>query len=124
MEKLNSLVPLFHVKSVPRSIEFYKKLGFEVGATHVPEGESEPVWAWLRSGGAHLMVNVANEPVDPEQQAVIYYIYCADVKTFREEFIKNGVECSEITYPFYCPKGEFRVTDPDGWCLMVTHAGD
>ncbi len=66
----------------------------------------------------------AGEPFDANAQAVIFYIYCADVKTFRDEFIKNGVECGEITYPFYCPKGEFRVKDPDGWCLMVTHAGE
>jgi len=41
---LSSLVPLAFVKSVPVSIEFYKKLGFVVGNTHTPEGEAEPSW--------------------------------------------------------------------------------
>jgi hypothetical protein len=26
-----------------------------------------------------------------------------------------------ITTPFYAPRGEFRLVDPDGYCLMITH---
>jgi hypothetical protein len=73
---LTYLVPLAHVQSVKRSIEFYKKLGFTEGNPHTPGGASEPVWAWLRSGGAHLMVGQAGEPVEPEKQAVLFYVYC------------------------------------------------
>jgi hypothetical protein len=47
-----SLVPLAHVRSVMRSIAFYRKLGFVVRNTHTPEGGVEPVWAWLESGDA------------------------------------------------------------------------
>jgi len=32
-----------------------------------------------------------------------------------------GVAVGHTTYPFYCPKGEFRTTDPDGYVCMVTH---
>lgn len=91
MPSLNSLVPMMFVASVPRSIEFYAKVGFEVDNTFVPPGQTEPSWAWLRSGGAHLMV-AASEPVP-----------------------------AEIEYPFYAPRGEFRVKDPDRYALMVTH---
>jgi hypothetical protein len=27
----------------------------------------------------------------------------------------------EMKVPFYCPKGEFRLEDPDGYVLMLTH---
>jgi hypothetical protein len=118
---LNSLVPMIHVKSVPRSVEFYKKFGFEVGNTFTPPDRKEPAWAWLKSGGAHRMVSRAGEPVDPRAQAVIFYIYCEDVLSFRAELLKNGVAAGEVAYPFYCPHGEFRVTDPDGYALMVAH---
>jgi hypothetical protein len=53
---LRSLVPLAAVTSVTRSIEFYQKLGFEVGNAHTPEDASEPSWVWLKSGGAQLML--------------------------------------------------------------------
>lgn len=32
-----------------------------------------------------------------------------------------GEPVGPMAYPFYCPKGEFRVTDPDGYVCMVTH---
>lgn len=123
MTHLNSLVPMVHVKSVPHSIEFYKKLGFEVGNTFTPSDQKEPSWAWLKSGEAHLMVTRAGEPVDASAQAVIFYIYCEVVPTFREELQKNGVQVGKIEYPFYAPRGEFRVKDPDGYDLMITHTG-
>jgi catechol 2,3-dioxygenase-like lactoylglutathione lyase family enzyme len=110
------------VESVPRSIEFYRKLGFETGNTHAPEGATEPVWAWLRSaGGAQLMLAKASDPVAPDRQAVLFYVYCEDVLAYRAQLMQSGVECGEVSHPFYNPKGEFRVTDPDGYVLMITH---
>lgn len=97
--QLHSVVPLVHVHSVPRSIEFYAKLGFAVSNTHTPEGGAEPVWAWLQAGGAHLMI----------------------VEAFRTELLANGVQAGVVEYPFWAPRGEFRVDDPDGYVLMVTH---
>jgi hypothetical protein len=120
--KIRSLVPMAFVSSVPRSIAFYAKLGFEGGNSHTPEGGTEPVWAWLRTrDGAQLMVAKASEPVDPKAQAVLYYVYCDDVAELRRQLIDAGVQAGEITYPFYAPKGEFRVQDPDGYVMMVTH---
>jgi predicted enzyme related to lactoylglutathione lyase len=118
---VRSLVPMAHVRSVVDSIEFYGKLGFEVGNTFTPEGQREPTWAWLRSEGAHLMVAKAGEPVVPEQQAVLFYVYCDDVAATRNELQKDGVAVGPIAYPFYAPRGEFSVTDPDGYALMITH---
>ncbi len=119
--ELTSLVPLAHVQSVTRSVEFYRKLGLGVGNTHTPEGCVEPVWAWLTSGGAQLMLAQAGEPVDPEKQAVLFYVYCRDVAAFRSALIDAGVDAGPGHYPFYAPRGEFRVADPDGYVLMVTH---
>jgi predicted enzyme related to lactoylglutathione lyase len=121
MKPLNSLVPMAFVKSVPRSIEFYERLGFVVGNTFVPPGQAEPSWAWLRSGGAQLMVTRASDPVVPSQQAVLFYLYCDDVSAYRDELQKIGVSVGNIQYPFHAPGGEFRVTDPDGYALMITH---
>jgi len=109
------------VRSVPRSVEFYGRLGFAVGNSFVPPGETEPTWTWLSSGRAQLMLARASEPVVASQQCILFYLYCDDVTAFRAGLQAGGVEVGEITYPFYAPRGEFRVTDPDGYALMVTH---
>lgn len=116
-----ALVPFVHVASVPRSTAFYERLGFAVGNTFTPEGDPEPTWAWLRSDRAQLMVAQADEPVDPAKQALILYVYCDDVVAYRAELLARGVAAGEIRHPFYAPRGEFRVVDPDGYVLMVTH---
>lgn len=118
---VKSLTAMAHVHSVSRAIVFYEKLGFTVRNTHAAPGESEPVWAWITSDGANLMLAQADGPFDPGQQAVLFYLYCPDVAEFRAQLAERGVEVGPISYPFWAPKGEFRVMDPDGYVLMITH---
>lgn len=75
--RTRSLVAFVHVASVERSIKFYADLGFNVLNTVVPNGKSTPVWAWLESEKANLMIGLADVPVDASQQAVLFYLYCA-----------------------------------------------
>jgi Glyoxalase/Bleomycin resistance protein/Dioxygenase superfamily. len=117
-----ALVPMAYVRSVPESIAFYHRLGFEVGHTNTLEGETEPNWAWLQSHRAQLMLARATAPVVASEQAVLFYVYCADVEAFRAGLLEAGIEAGPIRNPFSAPRGEFRVTDPDGYILMVTHA--
>jgi len=112
---------MVQVRNVPRSIAFYQKLGFAERNSHMPEGEEEPVWAWLSSEGAHLMLSFACDPVEPSKQGILFYLYCEDVSSFRDLLIERGVEAGPINYPFYAPRGEFSVTDLDGYTLMITH---
>jgi catechol 2,3-dioxygenase-like lactoylglutathione lyase family enzyme len=116
-----TLHPFAHVASVPRSIEFYRTLGFEVGNTFVPPGADEPAWAWLESGDAVLMVAKADEPVIASQQAVLFYLYVEDVRAKHAELAAAGVAIDAIVERFYNPRGEFRLLDPDGYVLMITH---
>ena len=115
------LVPMAHVKSVPRSIAFYRRLGFEVQNTFTPPEQTEPSWANLLSDRAQLMVARADEPVIPSQQAVLFYSYCDDVPALRAYLIAEGIAAGPIQYRFYAPGGEFRIQDPDGYVIMVTH---
>jgi catechol 2,3-dioxygenase-like lactoylglutathione lyase family enzyme len=118
---VKSLIPLVSVQSVPRSIAFYEKLGFEVRRTHTPEGDPEPIWAWLTSDAAQVMLACAEAPVDPGAQGVLFYVYCPDVAGFRSQLVAAGVDAGPISSPFYAPRGEFRITDPDGYVMMVSH---
>jgi predicted enzyme related to lactoylglutathione lyase len=109
-----------HVRSVPASIAFYRRFGFEIENTFTPPEQKEPSWANLLSDRAQLMVARADEPVIPSQQAVLFYLYCDDVSALREYLIAEGIEAGPIQYPFYAPGGEFRIQDPDGYVIMVT----
>ena len=113
-----SLVAFAHVASVQRSIEFYAHLGFGT-ANMVLDGQSTPVWAWLQSEKAELMVGAADGPVDPSQQAVLFYLYFDDIRQTRAALQDAGLAPGEIKFPFYMPGGECRLQDPDGYVLML-----
>lgn len=114
-----SLVAFAHVADVERSIAFYAHLGFKVANTVVPQGQSAPVWAWLESGNANLMVGLASAPIEASRQAVLFYLYFDDIKQTRAALVALGYSPGEIRYPFYMPGGECRLEDADGYVLML-----
>ena len=114
-----SLVAFAHVANVERSIKFYADLGFKAANTVVPTGHSAPVWAWLESETANLMVGLADGPFDSSQQAVLFYLYVENIKQTRAALVDLGHSPGEIKYPFYMPGGECRLEDPDGYVLML-----
>jgi catechol 2,3-dioxygenase-like lactoylglutathione lyase family enzyme len=117
--KTKSLVAFAHVADVERSIRFYSDLGFQVVNTVVPQGRTAPTWAWLRSEKADLMVGLASGPFDPDQQAVLFYLYYDDIRETRAALVELGHAPGEVQYPFYMPGGECRLEDPDGYVLML-----
>ncbi|HYW31848.1 MAG TPA: VOC family protein [Gemmatimonas sp.] len=115
-----ALVPLAHVTDVPRAIAFYEKLGFAVGgSTRGASGEVE--WAILEYEGAQLMLARASAPVIAEEQAVLFYVYYADVTAAHAALAAAGVEVGPILFPQHAPRGEFRVVDEDGYAIQITH---
>jgi predicted enzyme related to lactoylglutathione lyase len=114
-----SLVAFAHVASVERSIKFYADLGFKVKNTVVPQGHVAPVWAWLESEKANLMVGLADGPVDSSQQAILFYLYFDKIKQTHAALAELGHSLGEIKFPFYMPGGECRLEDPDGYVLML-----
>lgn len=121
MMQTRQLVAMVFVADVGRSVGFYGRLGFEVGNTFTPEGATGPTWAWLRCGDAQLMLAAADEPIVAEQQRVLFYLYTDDVATAHASLAEAGLNLSEISNPFYAPRGEFKIVDPDGYTLMITH---
>jgi Glyoxalase/Bleomycin resistance protein/Dioxygenase superfamily len=116
-----SLVPMAFVAQIGASLAFYEKLGFTVGGSFTPPGEAGPIWVSLTSGGARLMLSRATHPVVADEQAVLFYVYCEDVAGMHAQLAADGIEPGPIAKPFYNPKGEFRLVDPDGYVVMVAH---
>jgi predicted enzyme related to lactoylglutathione lyase len=119
--KTRQLVPLASVADVERSIAFYRYLGFEVGNTFAPPDATKPSWAWLKSGDAQLMLAAAPDQSVVDPKAVLFYLYTDDVAAARASLIEAGLNPGAITTPFYAPRGEFELVDPDGYVVMVTH---
>jgi catechol 2,3-dioxygenase-like lactoylglutathione lyase family enzyme len=116
--KVKGLVPMAFAADVPRSIDFYKLLGMEVRhSLRDPKGEIK--WVFLACDRAELMLAIASDPVIASQQAVLFYLYTSDLVALREHLLASRVKVSPITYPDHMPKGEARVYDPDGYCLLI-----
>ena len=109
-----------HVADVHKAVEFYELLGFEVKKTFSQEGKLQ--WAWLQNGGAELMLARSARPMNPGAQDILFYMYAPDVAAYRAELEAKGVKVGPIKYPFYSPRGEFRIDDADGYTLFVSHA--
>jgi predicted enzyme related to lactoylglutathione lyase len=109
-----------HVADVRKSVEFYQLLGFEVKNTFEHDGQLQ--WAWLQNGGADLMLARSGRPMNPGAQDVLFYMYAPDVAAYRAELEAKGVKVGPMKYPFYSPRGEFRVDDVDGYTVFVSHA--
>lgn len=134
-QSVHNLVPFVHVYDIARSIEFYTKLGFEL-ADSKADPHARLFWAWLKNDNAELMLGSASGPVDADLQAVMLYMYSNDVQGLREHLLKQGLrDAGEYTgrrtandtpaavhtvaHPPYMPAGELRITDPDGYVILV-----
>ena len=125
---VSGLVPMIHVADVERSIEFYRLLGFEVGNKVPPVGRLQ--WAWLYAPkvaewrhGPNLMLTRSECAINVDAQQVLFYLYAAHLASLRNDLLLKGLKAGEISYPEYLPQGEFRMEDPDGYCLMIAQSG-
>lgn len=136
---VTGLIPMAHVASVERSIAFYEQFGFTAEST-LPDHAGKLRWAAMKSALAQIMFARASGPIDPGQQAVLFYLYTENVAALREHLLACGVRnlgafggkehapdqaggLFNITHPPYMPEGELRVHDPDGYVLLVGQRG-
>ncbi|MBL8755161.1 MAG: VOC family protein [Planctomycetes bacterium] len=135
---------MVHVADVDRSIAFYTRLGFTCRSRFGPDGAAN--WADMGHAGARIMFARASGRIDAAQQAVLFYRYTNDVQALRRHLLERGCRdagpppdhpgatVDELPSPptsavftivprFYMPRGELRVHDPDGYCLLVGELG-
>ncbi len=111
--RMNRLVPMLPVKSVPASIEFYQNLGFSVEQRNDDWG-----WAMLRIDDCHLMVDQSiNLPSNAPSQSVLY-LYPENIVEYHEQLRRSGLDVPDLDTTFY-GMTEFRLEDPDGNRLWI-----
>jgi len=119
--KLNRLIPMLPVRSMPVSVEFYQNmLGFKVEGRNDDWG-----WAMLCFDECRLMVDqsINAHPEAPRQ--FILYLYPDNVVEYHKQVRQNGLSAPELEITFY-GLTEFRISDPDGnrlWIGQNTSAG-
>ena len=112
--KMNRLIPMLPVKSMPVSVNFYcEMLGFEVENRNDDWG-----WAMLRFDECRLMVDQSINARPAHARDSILYLYPDDVVEYHRQVRNNGLTVPELTVTFY-GLTEFRIADPDGNRLWI-----
>jgi hypothetical protein len=140
--RITEQVPMAHVADVDRSNRFYALLGFACDSRFGDHRGTN--WCALSSGKARVFLARASGPVVASQQAVLFYMYSADVRALRAHLVARGVpDAGPITWEdggtcepvftapavfdvvprFYMPQGELRIHDPDGYVILVGQLG-
>jgi hypothetical protein len=80
------------------------------------------VWCWLERSQARLMLAEADAPVVASEQAVLFYLYAHELAELHTRLAEAGLGPGPIEPGAPGPDREFRISDPDGYCVMVTDA--
>jgi hypothetical protein len=65
------------------------------------------------------MVTRDGDAIDPAGQGVLFYLYAPDLAALRAQLLAAGVEAGEVEDGPPGVRQEMRVTDPDGYVLMI-----
>jgi hypothetical protein len=116
-QRVSQLIPFVRVVDVERSVAFYEHLGFEV--QEVAKYKDRLSWALLKSDAAEIMFEGTYGPPDPEHQRVLFYLYSHDLASLRARLLGVGIEPGPIEDGSPGPRQEMRLSDPDGYVLMI-----
>jgi catechol 2,3-dioxygenase-like lactoylglutathione lyase family enzyme len=105
--KMNRLIPMLPVRSMPASVEFYQKLGFTVEQRNDDWG-----WAMLCFGECRLMVDQSINIHPGAFRHSVLYLYPDDVLEYHKQLCSNGLAVPDLDVTFY-GMTEFRIDDPD-----------
>jgi len=122
--RLKKLVPSLGVADLRRSIAFYRDFfGFTLVDAYEDEAGA-PVWCWLRSGLAELMLQqlstdqqIALEPA--LGQSWVLYLRPANLEETHSALRAADVEVTDIAETSYGAR-ECFATDPDGYELWLS----
>jgi catechol 2,3-dioxygenase-like lactoylglutathione lyase family enzyme len=111
--KMNRLIPMLPVRSMPASVEFYKKLGFSV-----EKKNDDWKWAMLVFGECRLMVDqsINHHPGSPRE--CVLYLYPDNIVEYHRQLRTNGLDVPDLDETFY-GMTECRLDDPDGNRLWI-----
>src|SRR5207237_8655928 len=105
--KMNRLIPMLPVRSMPASVDFYRKLGFSV-----EQRNDEWHWAMLRFGDCRLMVDQSINVHPGVPRCSVLYLNPEDISEYHEQVRNSGLIVPDLDVTFYV-MSEFRLDDLD-----------
>lgn len=111
--KLDRLIPMLPVRSMPASVEFYRKLGFSVEKRN--DGWR---WAMLCFGDCRLMLDESINVHPGVPRTSVLYLYPDDIHEYHQQVRRNGLDLPDLETTFY-GMIELRIDDPDGNRLWI-----
>jgi len=111
--KMTRVIPMLPVRSMPASVEFYRKLGFGI-----EQRKDDWRWAMLCFGECRLMLDESINVHPGMPRACVLYLYPDDIRAYHEQVRKNGLSVPDLEVTFY-GMTEFRIDDPDGNRLWI-----
>jgi len=111
--KMNRIIPMLPVRSMPASVDFYQKLGFSV-----EQRNDSWRWAMLCFGECRLMVDESINGHPDLPRSSVLYLYPDDIAEFHRQVRRNGLSVPDLEVTFY-GMAEFRLEDPDGNRLWI-----
>jgi catechol 2,3-dioxygenase-like lactoylglutathione lyase family enzyme len=111
--RMNRLIPMLPVKSMPESVVFYQKLGFVV-----EDRNDEWGWAMLRCGECRVMLDQSINLHPGIPRLTVLYLYPDDVVDYHRQVRANDLSVPDLEITFY-GMTEFRIEDPDGNRLWI-----
>ena len=114
--KMNRIIPMLPVRSMPASVSFYERLGFQVESRN-----DEWRWAMLAFDDCRLMVDESIHRHAGVPREAVLYLYPDDIVAYHARVRGNGVGVPDLDVTFY-GLTEFRLDDPDGNRLWIGQA--
>ena len=116
------MLPVFYVRDVDRSVEFYRDiLGFEFHhfwdygqSKEVRQwaADSPPVYAEMAAGDLKFALHLAQQPYELQVGGVVHYFRVRDVDAHHRMVAQQGGEPTALVeHPWM---RMFSITDPDG----------
>jgi predicted enzyme related to lactoylglutathione lyase len=114
-EHVRACTPVLYVTDLAASVEFYRLLGY----TELTSGQdSEWTFSYLKTVTTGLLL-AAGPTVPRPAGPVTLYFQVGDADAVSRELDAAGVPVEHLGYPDHAPGGELKVTDPDGYALLL-----